>query len=52
VSGSLTVVTVVVRMSSAHGAGQHHNHRFLIPVLIAGDPSLTIGYVKVGEAIT
>jgi hypothetical protein len=34
-------------LSSAHGAKQRHSHRFLIP----GDPALTIGYVKGGEAI-
>jgi hypothetical protein len=34
-------------LSSAHGAKQRHPHRFLIP----GDPALTIGCVKGGEAI-
>ena len=35
------------KLSSAHVAKQRHNHRFLIP----GDPALTIGCVKCGEAI-
>jgi hypothetical protein len=36
------------RLSSAHRAKRRHSHRFLIP----GDPALTIGCVKGGEAIT
>jgi hypothetical protein len=34
-------------VSSAHDAKQRHSHRFLTP----GDPALTIGCVKAGEAI-
>jgi hypothetical protein len=34
-------------VSSAHDAKQRHSHRFLTP----GDPALTIGCVKGGEAI-
>jgi hypothetical protein len=34
-------------VSSAHDSKQRHSHRFLTP----GDPALTIGCVKGGEAI-
>jgi hypothetical protein len=48
VSGSLTVVIVVAKLSSADGGETAVFHRFLIP----GDPELTIGCVEGGEAIT
>jgi hypothetical protein len=47
VSRSPTVVIVVVRTVVRSWCKQRHSHRFLIP----GDPALTIGCVKGGEAI-
>jgi hypothetical protein len=48
VVGSPTVwSSLSSELSSAHGAKQRHSHRFLIP----GDPALTIGCVKGGEAV-
>jgi hypothetical protein len=47
-SGSPTVVIVVVRTVVSSWRETAAPHRFLIP----GDPALTIGYVKGGEAIT
>src|SRR5258707_9346472 len=44
---SQNVVIVVLILWSGHGVKQRHPHRFLIP----GDPALTIGCVKGGEAI-
>jgi len=48
VSGSPTVVIVVVRIVVSSRYETAAFHRFLIP----GDPALTIGCVKGGEAIT
>jgi len=46
VSGSPSVVIVVVRTVVTHGSKQRHP-RFLIP----GDAALTVGCIKGGEAI-
>jgi hypothetical protein len=48
VSGSPTVVIVVVRIVVISQYETTAFHRFLIP----GDPALTIGCVKGGEAVT